>query len=68
MVSREDRPQPLPDCGYLVADRNGAIMIAPVPGAVAAKPGSATRPFFRIQPEVVNKQGEPVPAGTEACW
>ena len=41
----------------------GAIMIAPVPGAVAAKPGSATRPFFGIQPEVVNKEGEPVPAG-----
>jgi acetyl-CoA synthetase len=42
----------------------GAIMIAPVPGAVPAKPGSATRPFFGIQPEVVNKQGEPVPAGS----
>jgi len=41
----------------------GAIMIAPVPGAVAAKPGSATRPFFGIQPEVVNKEGHPVPAG-----
>jgi acetyl-CoA synthetase len=42
----------------------GAIMIAPIPGAVPAKPGSATRPFFGIQPEVVNKQGEPVPAGS----
>ncbi len=42
----------------------GAIMIAPVPGAVAAKPGSATRPFFGIQPEVVTKEGEPVPAGS----
>ena len=41
----------------------GAIMIAPIPGAVPTKPGSATRPFFGIQPEVVNKQGEPVPAG-----
>jgi acetyl-CoA synthetase len=41
----------------------GAILIAPIPGAVPAKPGSATRPFFGIQPEVVNKQGEPVPAG-----
>jgi acetyl-CoA synthetase len=41
----------------------GAIMIAPIPGAVAAKPGSATRPFFGIVPEVVTKQGEPVPAG-----
>ncbi len=42
----------------------GAIMIAPVPGAVAAKPGSATRPFFGIQPEVVTRSGEPVPAGS----
>ncbi|HEU5350667.1 MAG TPA: acetate--CoA ligase [Terracidiphilus sp.] len=41
----------------------GAIMIAPVPGAVPAKPGSATRPFFGIQPEVVTREGRPVPAG-----
>jgi acetyl-CoA synthetase len=41
----------------------GAILIAPIPGAVPAKPGSATRPFFGIQPEVVTKEGEPVPAG-----
>ncbi|MBS1822824.1 MAG: acetate--CoA ligase [Acidobacteria bacterium] len=41
----------------------GAIMIAPVPGAVAAKPGSATRPFFGIVPEVVTKEGKPVPDG-----
>jgi acetyl-CoA synthetase len=41
----------------------GAIMIAPIPGAVAAKPGSATRPFFGIAPEVVTKEGEPVPNG-----
>ena len=42
----------------------GAIMIAPVPGAVATKPGSATRPFFGIVPEVVTKEGETVPAGS----
>jgi acetyl-CoA synthetase len=41
----------------------GGIMISPVPGAVAAKPGSATRPFFGIVPEVVTKEGQPVPAG-----
>jgi acetyl-CoA synthetase len=41
----------------------GAILIAPIPGAVPTKPGSATRPFFGIQPEVVNKEGQPVPAG-----
>jgi acetyl-CoA synthetase len=41
----------------------GAIIIAPVPGAVATKPGSATRPFFGIVPEVVTKEGNPVPDG-----
>jgi acetyl-CoA synthetase len=41
----------------------GAIMIVPIPGAVPAKPGSATRPFFGIVPEVVTKSGEPVPDG-----
>ena len=41
----------------------GAILIAPIPGAVPTKPGSATRPFFGIEPEVVTKEGEPVPAG-----
>ncbi len=41
----------------------GAILIAPIPGAVATKPGSATKPFFGIVPEVVTKEGEPVPAG-----
>ena len=38
-------------------------MIAPVPGAVATKPGSATRPFFGIVPEVVTKEGGPVATG-----
>jgi acetyl-CoA synthetase len=41
----------------------GAIMIAPIPGAVATKPGSATRPFFGIVPEVVTKEGGPVATG-----
>jgi len=41
----------------------GAIMITPLPGAIPAKPGSATLPFFGIVPEVVTKEGEPVPPG-----
>jgi acetyl-CoA synthetase len=41
----------------------GAHMIAPIPGAIGTKPGSATTPFFGIVPEVVTKEGEPVPAG-----
>ena len=41
----------------------GAIMITPLPGAIPAKPGSATRPFPGIVPEVVTSSGEPVPDG-----
>lgn len=32
-------------------------MIAPIPGAVATKPGSATRPFFGVVPEIVSQEG-----------
>jgi acetyl-CoA synthetase len=39
----------------------GMILITPLPGAIATKPGSATRPFPGIVPEVVDKDGKPVP-------
>ena len=42
----------------------GGIMITPLPGAIATKPGSATLPFFGVVPEVVTRGGEPVPAGS----
>ncbi|MEO8212530.1 MAG: acetate--CoA ligase [Myxococcales bacterium] len=35
----------------------GAIMISPLPGAIATKPGSCTRPFFGVLPEVVKRDG-----------
>ncbi len=38
----------------------GAIMIAPLPGAVPTVPGSATRPLPGIVPAVVTKDGKPV--------
>jgi acetyl-CoA synthetase len=41
----------------------GAIMLAPMPGAVPTKPGSATRPFLGIEPAIVDREGETVPAG-----
>jgi len=41
----------------------GAIMLAPIPGAVATKPGSATRPFFGVVPEIVSQTGEAVEQG-----
>ena len=42
----------------------GMIMITPIPGAVATKPGSATRPFPGIVAEVVTRSGEKVPLGS----
>ena len=35
----------------------GGILITPLPGATALKPGSATRPFFGIQPQLVDAEG-----------
>jgi len=40
----------------------GAIMIAPLPGAIPTKPGSATLPFFGVDPAVVDAEGKEVPA------
>jgi len=35
----------------------GGILITPLPGATALKPGSATRPFFGVKPVVVDAEG-----------
>ena len=35
----------------------GGIMITPLPGATALKPGSATRPFFGVKPELLDTEG-----------
>jgi acetyl-CoA synthetase len=40
----------------------GMILITPLPGAVATKPGSATLPFPGVVAEVVDRQGRPLPA------
>ncbi|HLO03046.1 MAG TPA: AMP-binding protein, partial [Symbiobacteriaceae bacterium] len=42
----------------------GGIMIAPLPGVTATKPGSATRPFPGIEMEIVDDRCEPVPLGS----
>ena len=36
----------------------GGIMISALPGAIAQKPGSATKPFFGIVPEIVDAEGK----------
>jgi acetyl-CoA synthetase len=35
----------------------GGILITPLPGATKLKPGSATRPFFGVQPALVDERG-----------
>ena len=36
----------------------GGILIAPQPGAIDLKPGSATKPFYGIKPVIVDKDGK----------
>ncbi len=43
----------------------GGIMITPLPGATALKPGSATRPFFGVQPQLVDADGHPLEGAVE---
>jgi acetyl-CoA synthetase len=38
----------------------GGILITPLPGATALKPGSATRPFFGVEPALIDLEGTPV--------
>src|SRR6266545_3336223 len=38
----------------------GAIVITPLPGAIPTKPGSATLPFFGVDPAVVDEKGHEV--------
>jgi acetyl-CoA synthetase len=42
----------------------GMILITPLPGITRLKPGSATRPFPGIQPEILDEQGQPVGGGS----
>ncbi|MBD3894765.1 acetate--CoA ligase [Halomonas sp. ML-15] len=43
----------------------GGIMITPLPGATDLKPGSATRPFFGVQPALVDNEGNILEGATE---
>ena len=43
----------------------GGILISPLPGATALKPGSATRPLFGIKPEIVDGDGNPQAGAAE---
>ncbi len=43
----------------------GGILITPLPGATATKPGSATRPFFGIKPVLVDGENNELAGPTE---
>ena len=43
----------------------GGIMITPLPGATDLKPGSATRPFFGIKPQLVDNEGAVLEGATD---
>jgi acetyl-CoA synthetase len=42
----------------------GGILITPLPGAHTLKPGSASRPFFGVEPVILDDNGNEVPRGT----
>ncbi|HEV7371601.1 acetate--CoA ligase [Arenibaculum sp.] len=43
----------------------GGLMITPLPGAIATKPGSATKPFFGVKPVIVDNDGKVLEGATE---
>ena len=43
----------------------GGILISPLPGATALKPGSATRPLFGIKPAIVDGEGKQLDGAVE---
>ena len=45
----------------------GGIMIAPLPGATDLKPGSATRPVFGVEPQLLDGEGSELVGAAEGC-
>ncbi|MFC3902240.1 acetyl-coenzyme A synthetase [Acinetobacter marinus] len=43
----------------------GGMMIAPLPGAIDLKPGSATKPFFGVKPALVDAEGQVIEGAAE---
>lgn len=45
----------------------GGVMISPLPGATALKPGSATRPMFGVKPALVDNDGQVLEGAADGC-
>ncbi|MBB3046762.1 acetyl-CoA synthetase [Litorivivens lipolytica] len=43
----------------------GGQMLTPLPGAIATKPGSATKPFFGVQPALLDQEGNEIEGAGE---
>ncbi len=43
----------------------GGILITPLPGAIPTKPGSATLPFFGVEPVILNQEGNELDGAVE---
>jgi acetyl-CoA synthetase len=57
-----DRRCPVVDTWWQT--ETGGILITPLPGATKLKPGSATRPFFGVVPEIVDAEGKKLDGAT----
>ena len=57
MVLRRVGEQRCPIVDTWWQTETGAIMITPLPGAITTKPGSATLPFFGVEPVIVDERG-----------
>ena len=58
-----DRRCPIVDTWWQT--ETGGILITPLPGATDLKPGSATRPFFGVQPTIVDAEGNELDGACE---
>ncbi|MCC6924360.1 acetate--CoA ligase [Novosphingobium sp.] len=45
----------------------GGVLISPLPGATALKPGSATKPFFGVEPMLVDNDGVEIRGAGDGC-
>ncbi|KHK92581.1 acetate--CoA ligase [Novosphingobium malaysiense] len=45
----------------------GGVMISPLPGAIALKPGSATKPMFGVKPKLLDGDGKEIEGAGDGC-
>jgi acetyl-CoA synthetase len=57
-----DQKSPIVDTWWQT--ETGGILITPLPGAIGQKPGSATLPFFGVQPQLVDADGKVLEGAT----